>query len=438
MTVSGLTIAAIMGILLLVFIFSGYYLFAALGGVAILSGLAFWGPGVFQTVYFSIFKYCKDYNLLAVPLFVLMGQLLNQSGVAGRLFDNLSVALGRQRGGMAIAATLIAILFAATTGIVGASVVSMGLLFVGPMLDAKYNKSLTAGVIVSGGTLGILIPPSTVLILYGSLTDQSVVKLFAASAIPGIVLTLMFMVYIFFNGVYLKKKGQYNIVDTEAESLSTWQAIKGIAPIVITIVVLLGSLYTGKATPVESAALGTFIVLVFGFASKGLSWKKIVESAKSTSKSIAMILTLMISASYLTFALSQSSVNRHLTTWVIDQGFTPLAILTIIGLIYLVLGCFMDGSSMIMLTIPLLAPICKELGVDLIWFGVYITLLVQIGQVTPPMGLNLFMVQGIDKEAKLNDIIRGVIPFLIGMLIFAVLMIMFPQMTAWLPEVMGF
>jgi tripartite ATP-independent transporter DctM subunit len=248
----------------------------------------------------------------------------------------------------------------------------------------------------------------------------------------------MFMVYIFFNGVYLKKKGQYNIVDTEAESLSTWQAIKGIAPIVITIVVLLGSLYTGKATPVESAALGTFIVLVFGFASKGLSWKKIVESAKSTSKSIAMILTLMISASYLTFALSQSSVNRHLTTWVIDQGFTPLAILTIIGLIYLVLGCFMDGSSMIMLTIPLLAPICKELGVDLIWFGVYITLLVQIGQVTPPMGLNLFMVQGIDKEAKLNDIIRGVIPFLIGMLIFAVLMIMFPQMTAWLPEVMGF
>ena len=138
MTVSGLTIAAIMGILLLVFIFSGYYLFAALGGVAILSGLAFWGPDVFQTVYFSIFKYCKDYNLLAVPLFVLMGQLLNQSGVAGRLFDNLSVALGRQRGGMAIAATLIAILFAATTGIVGASVVSMGLLFVGPMLDATY------------------------------------------------------------------------------------------------------------------------------------------------------------------------------------------------------------------------------------------------------------------------------------------------------------
>ena len=196
MTVSGLTIAAIMGILLLVFIFSGYYLFAALGGVAILSGLAFWGPGVFQTVYFSIFKYCKDYNLLAVPLFVLMGQLLNQSGVAGRLFDNLSVALGRQRGGMAIAATLIAILFAATTGIVGASVVSMGLLFVGPMLDAKYNKSLTAGVIVSGGTLGILIPPSIMLVFMGSAANVSVGQLFYGAIVPGLLLGAAYIVYI--------------------------------------------------------------------------------------------------------------------------------------------------------------------------------------------------------------------------------------------------
>ncbi len=175
-----------MGVMLLVFIFSGYYLFAALGGAAIISGLVFWGPNVFQTIYFSIFKYCKDYNLLAVPLFVLMGQLLNQSGVAGRLFDyliSLSVALGRMqstinrlrpaRGGMAIAATLIAILFAATTGIVGASVVSMGLLFTKPMLDAKYNKSLTAGVIISGGTLGILIPPSIMLVFMGSAAATS-------------------------------------------------------------------------------------------------------------------------------------------------------------------------------------------------------------------------------------------------------------------------
>ena len=192
----GLTIALIMGVMLLAFIFSGFYLFAALGGVAIISGLIFWGPEVLQLTFFSIFKYCKDYGLLAVPLFVLMGQLLNQSGVAGRLFDNLSLALGRQRGGIAVAATLIAILFAATTGIVGASVTSMGLLFTKPMLDAKYNKSLTAGVIISGGTLGILIPPSIMLVFMGSAGNVSVGKLFYGAMIPGLLLGIAYISYV--------------------------------------------------------------------------------------------------------------------------------------------------------------------------------------------------------------------------------------------------
>ena len=196
MTFSGLSIAVIMGVMLIVAIFSGYYLYAALGGVALISGILFWGPDVFQAIYFSILKYCKDYGLLAVPLFVLMGQLLNQSGIAGRLFDHLSLALGRQRGGMAIAATIIAILFAATTGIVGASVVSMGLLFTQPMLDAKYNKSLTAGVIISGGTLGILIPPSIMLVFMGSAANVSVGKLFYGAMTPGILLGLGYILYI--------------------------------------------------------------------------------------------------------------------------------------------------------------------------------------------------------------------------------------------------
>lgn len=217
------------------------------------------------------------------------------------------------------------------------------------------------------------------------------------------------------------------------EELTTWQAIKGIAPIVITIVVLLGSLYTGKATPVESAALGTLLVLLFGFGSKGLTVKKVYEAAKTCSKSIAMILILMITASYLTFALSQSSINRHLSSWVIEQGFSKVAILAVIGVVYLILGCFMDGSSMILLTIPLMAPICKELGVDLIWLGVYVTLLVQIGQITPPMGLNLFMVQSVDRSAELSDIIKGALPYLFIMVFFCAVLIAFPGMTAWLP-----
>ena len=263
MTVSGLTIAAIMGILLLVFIFSGYYLFAALGGVAILSGLAFWGPGVFQTVYFSIFKYCKDYNLLAVPLFVLMGQLLNQSGVAGRLFDNLSVALGRQRGGMAIAATLIAILFAATTGIVGASVVSMGLLFVGPMLDAKYNKSLTAGVIVSGGTLGILIPPSIMLVFMGSAANVSVGQLFYGAIVPGLLLGAAYIVYI--KIVAVVKKDYTPPMPAEqlarySRKQVIWGVIVNVLPVALVIFSVLGAIWLGWCPATEAAALGVKVI----------------------------------------------------------------------------------------------------------------------------------------------------------------------------------
>ena len=259
MTASGLTIAAIMGAMLLVFIFSGYYLFAALGGAAIISGLIFWGPNVFQTIYFSVFKYCKDYNLLAVPLFVLMGQLLNQSGVAGRLFDNLSVALGRQRGGMAIAATLIAILFAATTGIVGASVVSMGLLFTMPMLDAKYNKSLTAGVIISGGTLGILIPPSIMLVFMGSAANVSVGKLFYGAMTPGVLLGVAYIVYVKVISIVKKDYAPpmpEEVLSRYSKKQIAWGIVVNVLPVAIVIFSVLGAIWFGWCPATEAAALG--------------------------------------------------------------------------------------------------------------------------------------------------------------------------------------
>lgn len=435
---SWITLTVIMVVVLFALLIPGEYIFVALGVSSIVGIILGSGADYLTTLGTITWNTTNNFVLSAVPMFMFMGELIVQSGLSSNFYKGLMKWCKKIPGGLLHANVLACAFYSAISGSSVATAAGIGSIAIPETKKRGYPIRTIYGSIAAAGTLGILIPPSTVLILYGSLTDQSVVELFAASAIPGVVLTLMFMVYIFINGIYLKKKGEYNITDDGSEKISTWEALKGIAPIVITIVVLLGSLYTGKATPVESAALGTFIVLIFGFASRGLSFKKIIDAAKSTSKSIAMILTLMISASYFTFALSQSSVNRHLTSWVIEQGFLSIEILLIIGLIYLVLGCFMDGSSMILLTIPLLAPICKELGIDLVWLGVYITLLVQIGQVTPPMGLNLFMVQGIDKEAKLNDIVKGVLPFLFCMLVFAVLMILFPNMTAWLPAKMGF
>ena len=435
---SWIALVVIMVALLFILLIPGEYIFVALGVSGIAGIILGSGTKYLTTLGTITWNTTNNFVLSAVPMFMFMGELIVASGLSGNFYRGMMKWFKHVPGGLLHANVLACAFYSAISGSSVATAAGIGSIAVPETKKRGYPRPTIYGSIAASGTLGILIPPSTVLILYGSLTDQSVVELFAASAIPGIILTLLFMIWIFVQGIYLKKKGLSEVKTDEADEMTHWEAVKGVAPIVITIVILLGSLYTGKATPVESAALGTFVVLIFGFGTKGLNWKKITDSARNTSKSIAMILTLMIAASYLTFALSQSSINRKLTTWVIDQGFTALAILIMIGFIYLVLGCFMDGSSMILLTVPLLAPICKELGVDLVWFGVYITLLVQIGQVTPPMGLNLFMVQGIDKEAKLAEIVKGVIPFLIAMLIFAVLMIAFPNMTSFLPEKLGF
>ena len=360
MTVSGLTIAAIMGILLLVFIFSGYYLFAALGGVAILSGLAFWGPGVFQTVYFSIFKYCKDYNLLAVPLFVLMGQLLNQSGVAGRLFDNLSVALGRQRGGMAIAATLIAILFAATTGIVGASVVSMGLLFVGPMLDAKYNKSLTAGVIVSGGTLGILIPPSIMLVFMGSAANVSVGQLFYGAIVPGLLLGAAYIVYIKIVAVVKKDYAP----PMPAEQLARysrkqviWGVIVNVLPVALVIFSVLGAIWLGWCPATEAAALGVVASFLIALLTHSINAQVIKKTLIESIKLTSMVYAVSAFGNLFVTVFMRLGCSNAVTNLFVHLPLGKWGLFALMMAVVFLLGFLMDWIAVCMITIPIFVPI---------------------------------------------------------------------------------
>lgn len=435
---SWIGVSVIMILVLFALLIPGVWICVALGVSGIVGLIVSDNARYLTTLGTITWNTANNFVLSAVPLFLFMGELIVASGLSGNFYKGLMKWFRKLPGGLLHANVIACAFYSAISGSSVATAAGIGSIAIPETKKRGYPKPAIYGSIAASGTLGILIPPSTVLILYGSLTDQSVVQLFAASAIPGIVLTVFFLVWIFCSSLADRKKGQEFSSDAiMEEELTTWQAIKGIAPIVITIVVLLGSLYTGKATPVESAALGTLLVLIFGFGSKGLTVKKVYEAAKTCSKSIAMILILMITASYLTFALSQSSINRHLSSWVIEQGFSKVAILAVIGVVYLILGCFMDGSSMILLTIPLMAPICKELGVDLIWLGVYVTLLVQIGQITPPMGLNLFMVQSVDRSAELSDIIKGALPYLFIMIFFCAVLIAFPDITAWLPNLMN-
>ena len=412
MTASGLTIAAIMGAMLLVFIFSGYYLFAALGGAAIISGLIFWGPNVFQTIYFSVFKYCKDYNLLAVPLFVLMGQLLNQSGVAGRLFDNLSVALGRQRGGMAIAATIIAILFAATTGIVGASVVSMGLLFTKPMLDAKYNKSLTAGVIISGGTLGILIPPSIMLVFMGSAANVSVGKLFYGAMTPGVLLGVAYIVYVKVISIVKKDYAPpmpEEVLSRYSKKQIAWGIVVNVLPVAIVIFSVLGAIWFGWCPATEAAALGVaasfIIALCTHSINKQVIKKTLVESIKLTS---------------MVYAVS---------------AFGKWGIFALMMAVVFLLGFLMDWIAVCMITIPIFVPIATQVGFQAEYFLTMMAVIMQTAFLSPPMAASIFYFQGVAKDhITTAETIRGVWPFMGLQVLVFILCIIFPQIVTWLPN----
>ncbi len=440
MTVSGLTIAAIMGVMLLVFIFSGYYLFAALGGAAVISGILFWGPDIFQTIYFSIFKYCKDYNLLAVPLFVLMGQLLNQSGVAGRLFDNLSVALGRQRGGMAIAATLIAILFAATTGIVGASVVSMGLLFTKPMLDAKYNKSLTAGVIISGGTLGILIPPSIMLVFMGSAANVSVGKLFYGAMTPGILLGIAYIAYVKIISI-VKKDYAPPMSEEQLSKYSKKQIAVGILvnvlPVAVVIFSVLGAIWLGWCPATEAAALGVVASFIIAVITRSINRevirKTLIESIKLTS----MVYAVSAFGNLFVTVFMRLGCSSAVTSMFTNMPFGKWGIFAIMMAVVFLLGFLMDWIAVCMITIPIFVPIATAIGFQAEYFLTMMAVIMQTAFLSPPMAASIFYFQGVAKDRiSTAETIRGVWPFMGLQMIVFILCIIFPDIVTWLPNML--
>lgn len=438
MIFDGLTIAIIMGVMLLLAIFSGYYLFAAMGGVALISGILFWGNDVFQNIYFSVFKYAKDYNLLAVPLFVLMGQLLNQSGIAGRLFDNLSIALGRQRGGMAVAATLIAILFAATTGIVGASVVSMGLLFTKPMLDAKYDKSLTAGVIISGGTLGILIPPSLMLVFMGSAANVSVGKLFYGAMTPGVLLGVSYIVYIKVISAIKKDLAPplpEEILSKYSKKDVIIGCIKNVVPVAVVIFSVLGAIWLGWCPATEAAALGVFASFVIALLNHAITWKVIKNTLLETIKLTSMVYAVSVFGNLFVTVFMRLGCSTAVTNLFVNMPVSKWALYAIMMGTVFILGFLMDWIAVCMITIPIFVPIATAVGFDACWFLTMMAVIMQTAFLSPPMAASIFYFQGVAKDMVTTDeTIKGVWPFMGMQLVVFILCTVFPNIVSWLPN----
>lgn len=415
------------GLMLIGFPIAASMLIVGVGGGLLAFGLPFinsmasvmWGVG-------------NENLLTAIPLFVLLGELLLRSGIADRMYVAFSAWLGGLPGGLLHTNIGSCALFAATSGSSVATAATIGTVAL-PSLHARgYSMRDALGSLAAGGTLGILIPPSVNMIVYGSLTNNSIGKLFIAGIIPGIILTLCFMAWILVSHVMRSASGMSR--ETLVPMRERVRLLVHFVPPLIVFGVVMGSIYAGVATATESAALGVVIALAFTWHSGRLSIDLLRNCFQQSARISGMILLIITAAFILNLTIALTGVADQLTKWVTSFGFSATAMIYVLILFYLILGMFMDVLSMQVATIPLTYPIVTALGVDPIWFGIFIVLMCELGMITPPVGMNLFVVHGIRPDkGGIEDAIWGALPYSVIMILFTVFLIYVPQVVLWLP-----
>lgn len=417
--------------LVFLFLFSGVPVAASLGIIGILTAALFLGH--VEALGYAPWNIATQFILVAIPLFLFMGQILLHSGISDRLYTGASALLGKLPGSLLHANIASCAVFAAISGSSVATAATIGTVAIPQLEKRGYESKLVLGSLAAGGTLGILIPPSIAMIIYGAMAGESVGQLFVAGVIPGIMLTLLFMGYILvrvitkpgiapaFEGIPWKQRG--------LRILSMW-------PIFIIMFIVLGGIYLGVVTPTEAAALGAFTSLVFALAYRKLNWQIMKGILRDTVKTTAYIMFLVIGAQILTGTLSMLRVPDNAVLWVTSLVVSPLVVLIFIYILYLFLGCFMDGISMMVVTLPVVVPILRSLGFDLIWFGVALVILIEMALLTPPVGLNVYVIHGLRPDRPMSDVFRGIIPFFFMMLLALILVTAFPPIATWLPSTM--
>ncbi len=375
-----------------------------------------------------------DFLLVAIPLFVLMGELLVRAGIAKRVYDAIAAWLSWLPGGLMHANIGTCALFAANSGSSVATAATIGTVAV-PEIDARgYGPKLFLGSIAAGGTLGILIPPSINLIIFGLLTNTSVPKLYLAGFLPGFLLAALFMALI--AAISLGRPGTAPVVRSVTWS-ERFAVLPDLLPPLLLFLAVIGSIYAGIATPTEAASIGVVVATVLGFVHGDLDWKGFLASLEGAMKTTAMIMIIIMAASFLNFIIGAVGLTQAIFDVIESLGLTPYQTLFLLIGIYLVLGCFMETLSMLVITTPIVAPVMAGLGFDLIWFGILLTLLLELALITPPVGVNLYVVQSVRSHGPMSDVIIGAIPFVLMMLIMVLLLIVFPDIALWLPTALG-
>jgi tripartite ATP-independent transporter DctM subunit len=410
----------------------------ALGGVGVVAGLIGWGPAALNLVINQTYAVMDNYLLIAIPMFVLMANFLMYSGVADGLFESARLILGTLRGGLAVAVIAVSTVFAATTGVVGASVLTMGLLAI-PILDRyKYDRGLTAGVVCAGGSLGILIPPSIMLVTLASLAQISVGKLLLSAIVPGLLLSFCYIVYVIVACALKKDKGPA-MSRAELDAYPMAGRIKGclinLVPPLILILGVLGTIFSGTATPTEASACGAFLSLILTVFYGKFSLEMIRKSLVDTAKTSAMVFVIMIGANSFCSIFLGLDGAKAVAHVVEAAGLSGWAVFVFMLVLIFALGCFIDWIGIVPICIPIFLPLLDIYGFDRIYVCAVAAVVMQTCFMTPPFGYALFYIKGImPPDWSMVDIYRGVVPFLAIVLFVTAVVMVFPQVVMWLPS----
>lgn len=417
-------------VLLLILLGMGLPVAFSLGMGGVAGMLAFMGgEGALAQLPIIGYKSLDDFVLTAVPMYILMSQILLTGKVGNNLFELANKWLRHLPGGLGIATVMACAIFAAITGSSVACAVTIGAIAIPEMLSRGYDRALVLGCVAAGGTLGILIPPSIPMILYGAITDESIGKLFMSGVVPGAMMTVMFMTIVVYRSRNLQREAAASWSERMDALRKTFWGL--LLPIIV-----VGGIYTGIFTPTEAAGIGTVYSLFITFVVyKTLSLKDMPGILNDTIKTTCMIFAIMIGASLFGFVLTILDAPQALTTYVVSLEANRWLIFVMINILLLFLGCILESVSIIFITLPILFPLVMQLGFDPIWFNVVMLLNLELALITPPVGMNLFVLQGISPDSKMTQIIKGVIPFGAAMALEILILCFFPELATWLPNV---
>jgi tripartite ATP-independent transporter DctM subunit len=391
-------------------------------------------PAALPVIATEIFGEAANYSLTILPLFILMGNLAGVSGMSRDLYSAAHAWLGHLKGGLASATIVGCAGFSALSGSSLAAALTMGRVSLPEMQRYRYDNGLATGAIAAGGTLGILIPPSAGFVVYAILTEESIGRLFMAGVLPGLLLTFLFIVAIWLTVLRNPEKAPQGA--DKVALAARWRALARAGWIIGIIVLTIGGIYAGVFSAIEAAGIGALLALLVTILRRALTWPNVKEVAASTLSSTGTVFLILFGAFVFKTFIGFTGVTTALTGWVADLGLTGTQVVIAILLLFIVLGMFLDGFAILVLTVPLVQPILQATGVDLIWFGVLMVIALEMGLISPPVGINVFVVKGIADGVPLNTIFRGIWPFWFAMLLAVILVLMVPDIALLLPDTM--